>query len=210
MALLGQLSKFFLKQFNIKKETFIGGWFISSKTCDELINYFKSKKQEHVKGYVLDDTTRTINPNVKDSVELGFEIDKIDFTDSSNNIISKYFKELQLVLNQYFKKYPESTKEIASFKCKFFNIQFYKANGGFKNYHAERNCIKNSSRHLVFMTYLNDVPNGGTQFKYQNLIVPAKKGLTTLWPPDWTHTHKSQISKKHSKYIITGWFEYTH
>jgi hypothetical protein len=28
------------------------------------------------------------------------------------------------------------------------------------------------------MTYLNDVPDGGTEFKYQKIISPAKKGLT--------------------------------
>ena len=56
------------------------------------------------------------------------------------------------------------------------------------------------------MTYLNDVPDGGTDFKYQKITCPAKKGLTILWPPDWHHTHKGQVSKKHDKYIITGWY----
>ena len=44
---------------------------------------------------------------------------------------------------------------------------------------------------LVFMTYLNTVTDlGGTAFKYQNLEVQAEKGLTLIWPSDWTHTHK--------------------
>jgi hypothetical protein len=58
------------------------------------------------------------------------------------------------------------------------------------------------------MTYLNDVEDGGTEFKYQNIISPAKKGLTLLWPVDWTHTHKGQISKTKEKYIITGWLSF--
>ena len=58
------------------------------------------------------------------------------------------------------------------------------------------------------MTYLNDVPDGGTQFKNYNLTVKAKKGKTVLWPSDFTHTHKSEISKKYSKYIVTGWMHF--
>ena len=61
---------------------------------------------------------------------------------------------------------------------------------------------------LVFMTYLNDVLDGGTEFKYQKLITKAKKGLTLIWPSDFTHTHKGQISNTSEKYIITGWFSY--
>jgi hypothetical protein len=58
------------------------------------------------------------------------------------------------------------------------------------------------------MTFLNNVPEGGTHFKYQNLTVPAEKGLTLMWPTDFTHTHKGQITKKHEKYILTGWLGY--
>ena len=55
------------------------------------------------------------------------------------------------------------------------------------------------------MTYLNDVPDAGTHFKYQDLTTPAEKGLTLIWPTDFTHPHKGQITKHHEKYIITGW-----
>jgi hypothetical protein len=54
------------------------------------------------------------------------------------------------------------------------------------------------------MTYLNDVKDGGTFFKYQNFKAPAKKGLTLIWPSDWTHTHKGEISKTKEKFIVTG------
>ena len=61
-------------------------------------------------------------------------------------------------------------------------------------------------RVLVFMTYLNDVPDGGTMFKYQDLIVPAKKGLTLIWPTDFTHTHRGIPSPTQEKWIATGWY----
>ena len=54
------------------------------------------------------------------------------------------------------------------------------------------------------MTYLNDLEKGGTEFKYQKITTPSKKGLTLIWPTDFTHTHKSEIVNK-EKIIITGW-----
>ena len=57
------------------------------------------------------------------------------------------------------------------------------------------------------MTYLNDVPDGGTEFFYQKVISPAKKGLTVIWPAEFTHLHRGQVSKR-EKYIITGWYNF--
>ena len=49
--------------------------------------------------------------------------------------------------------------------------------------------------------------NKTVNFKYQKLTTPAKKGLTVIWPTDFTHTHRGIISQ-HEKYIITGWFHH--
>ena len=56
------------------------------------------------------------------------------------------------------------------------------------------------------MTYLNDVDDGGTEFLYQNLITPAEKGLTLIWPAGFTHTHRGVVSQTKTKYIATGWY----
>ena len=61
--------------------------------------------------------------------------------------------------------------------------------------------IAQQTRCFAFMTYLNDVSDGGTEFMYQKLISPAKKGLTMIWPSDWTHTHRGQISHLHLSLI---------
>jgi hypothetical protein len=58
------------------------------------------------------------------------------------------------------------------------------------------------------MTYLNDVKNGGTEFKYQNLKTEAKEGLTLIWPSDFTHVHRGIIANE-IKYVITGWYNFT-
>jgi hypothetical protein len=88
-------------------------------------------------------------------------------------------------------------------------IQHYKPNEGFYVWHTERTGAERvASRHLVFMTYLNDVDNGGTEFHHQKLITQAEKGLTLIWPADWTFTHRGVISPDQHKYIITGWLDY--
>jgi hypothetical protein len=61
------------------------------------------------------------------------------------------------------------------------------------------------------MTYLNDVESGGeTEFLYQNLKIKPQKGLTLIWPTDWTHTHRGIPSMEEEKMIVTGWVHYLH
>ena len=57
------------------------------------------------------------------------------------------------------------------------------------------------------MTYLNDVEDGGeTQWLYQGKLVKPKKGLTAIWPTDFTHTHRGVVSPTQRKTIVTGSF----
>ena len=64
-------------------------------------------------------------------------------------------------------------------------------------------------RHLVWMTYLTDNPNGGTEFHFQDLYIPAEKGKTVIWPAEWMYTHKGRVDNENEKMIITGWMEFT-
>jgi len=83
---------------------------------------------------------------------------------------------------------------------KILKIQHYKPGEGFFKWHTENEGYGNSKlRHLVFMTYLNTVEDAGTEFYHQKITSPAKKGLTLMWPAEWTHTHKGQISKEDEK-----------
>ena len=82
---------------------------------------------------------------------------------------------------------------------------------GFFKWHCERGVGSEpiTSRHLVFMTYLNDVTDDGeTEFFHQKLKIKPEKGLTVMWPADWTFTHRGITSPTQEKFIITGWFNY--
>jgi len=195
------------KESTLSKESFISGWYIPKKVCNDLIHYFKKHNElgNIQKGAIkFSNKNKTdVNSNIKDSYDL------VISPFNKDPEILTYIKYLSLCLNDYIKKYPDT-----EFLDKFgltqtINIQYYKKGGGYKRFHSERGSKGiEAKRVLVFMTYLNDVEDGGTEFKYQNLITPAKKGLTVIWPSEWMHTHRSQVSFTKDKYIITGWFNY--
>jgi len=171
---------------------FIEGWFIDKSLCDELIYTHKTWPQ--TPGMVGD---RRVDISVKDSTDVNMMPDEVpDF----------YHDILKQCADDYIEKYPNSAANGFGVR-EGTQIQHYKPGGGFKVWHSERGIsFPTISRHLVFMTYLNTVEDGGTEFLYQNYTSPAIKGLTLIWPSDWTFAHRSQVSQTQEKYIITGWF----
>ena len=171
--------------------------------CDELIALFHEYEPHHSQGQVLENGVKggVENKEIKDSTDLCI------LWEESERIatIKKYQEELTKQVIKYGYEY-ELIQNLKMDFTESFNIQFYKPKGGYKSWHFERNH-NTQERAFAFMTYLNDVPKGGTEFYYQGTTTQAKKGDTMIWPAEWTHTHKSQISKEHEKYIATGWLE---
>lgn len=168
---------------------------------DDLITHFNDNKSQARPGV----TGKTVlNTNIKDSLDLFV-------ADIPPHLNAAYVAHLQICLNQYLKTY-DAADDVASFSIREgYQLQYYKPGGGYKKWHAEVNCNPDPQkglRHLVFMTYLNTLENGGTEFLYQNLKIDAVKGRTVIWPAYWTHTHRGVISQTEEKYIITGWFNF--
>lgn len=187
-----------MKEKKFNKKTFLGGWYISTDLCDDIIKYFKTNALQHNVGKV---GAQEINKEYKDSTDL-------QCSHTNKYPLSEYIRQVQQCMLKYQEKYPELKKHAYFNFYKDFNIQYYKPKQGFKIWHSERSNKYNADRLLVFMTYLNNVKNGGTHFKYQNIKVPAEKGLTLIWPTDFTHTHKGIINKTKEKYIATGWIHF--
>ena len=185
-----------LKEYVLPKNSMMGGWYIPHGICDDLITLFKDSEGYQQPGVV--GPPLRIDPDEKRSTEVPLH------PSYNHPTFMLYQKLLESIIHLYEKKYPE-VEALSKFglvdACQ---IQYYKKGEGYKKWHFERTNGK-QNRCLVFMTYLNDVTDGGTHFKYQDLTTPAEKGLTLIWPTDFTHTHKGQITDKHEKYIITGW-----
>ena len=188
-----------LKEYVLPKSSMIGGWYIPPAVCDDLIKVFKDNK-DHQRPGVVGPPLRE-DPEEKVSTEVPIH----PTYDHPTFIVYKSL--IGNIIHRYEKKYPE-VEEFSKFgMIESPQIQHYKPGEGFKKWHSER--TSGNRRCLVFMTYLNTVPEAGTHFKYQDLTTPAEKGLTLMWPTDFTHTHKGQITQTHEKYILTGWLGYS-
>ena len=174
---------------------FIEEYRIPDEVCDELMAYYEAetKHQGHCGG--------VCNLDVKDSMDCLLK---------DKDLYTKYVKHLGDCTRQYKEKYEFSKDLVAKWGvAEPINLQKYEPGGGFKVWHCERTNISNVKRHMVFMTYLNDVTDGGeTAFFYQDVKFRPEKGKTLLWPADWTHTHKGIVSPTQVKYIATGWISF--
>jgi len=189
-----------MKELELPTITGMGGWYIPTNVCDDIVNVFEDNKEVHGRGKSGDEASNDfgVNLDMKDSYDISI---------SSNHDLKpfgEYKKHLSNCLDNYIERYKHINYVNYFSITEDYNIQKYLPGGGFKKYHFE-NAV-NEKRVLVFMTYLNDVDDGGTQFLYQDLIIPAEKGLTLIWPAGFTHTHKGVISQTQTKYIATGWY----
>lgn len=81
--------------------------------------------------------------------------------------------------------------------------------GGYHVWHYENSTPEeNFCRELVWMIYLNDMPDGEaeTEFLYQRRRVKPTRGTIVLWPAGMTHTHRGNPVYSQAKYILTGWY----
>ena len=186
--------------------TFIGEYQIHESMCDKLVeHYHNSDKQPGYVGY------KQINKKTKDSKDV-----HVNFLTST--LIKEYVKEVKGYAKKYCETYVWANRACPEFDIvENFNIQYYPPGGGFKTWHFEQHFMPDertgadytSKRHLVFMTYLNDVTDEGeTEFFYQRRFIQPRKGLTVIWPAGWMHTHRGIPSSTQEKYIITGWISY--
>lgn len=171
--------------------------------CQEIFNFFKAHP-ELTKGKTSNFTSSNIiNKKTKDSRDIWLSKNKDLFDQYVNNLVP--------VVEAYKKKFPFCDEYAPWGILEEVNVQFYSPGGGYHSWHTERSSGKGifAARHLVFMTYLNDVTDcGETEFLHQNIKVTPEQGLTLIWPVDWTYTHRGIASPTQEKAIVTGWFSF--
>ena len=176
--------------------------------CDEIIEFHKKQVELGMGGEgkvkKSDQTTKTVDHSYKSSIDTVLQYDM--------ELCHRYFNNvLDFCLQNYIKKYEFSNLQ-KSGVTEGVSVQHYTPPiGGFPAWHCERMSQGTNDRHLVFMTYLNDVTDSGTtDFFYQCERIKPEKGLTLIWPVSWTHTHRGFPSPTQEKWITTGWvtFDY--
>jgi hypothetical protein len=176
---------------------FIAGWYIDTDVVDELVSDFVSKKQIWVNK---SDTFRGYS-------SLGSVV-------ISQSVAKAYETELNKCINDYKVKYPDCIPKEGHAEWGLiepYNVQCYDPGSYYSELHCENFGSSDNTawRTLVFMTYLNDVEEGGeTYFSAQDIKVKPKKGLTLIWPAYWTHMHKGIPATTEQKMVTTGWLTY--
>ena len=194
-----------MKKINIPSKTnnsFIGAWKIDDdELFKSIIDFFEANPDLQLEG----ESYMGMNKEFKDSVDI--PIQPIRLKEKKYEIFNKYMSYLNECYWNYLKdfKIEEHFKDL---HIGAFNLQKYNQGGHFKSWHSERMNIISSQRVFAWMTYLNDVQEEGeTEFHYFDIKIKPIKGLTLIWPSEWTHLHKGSITNE-IKYILTGWLHF--
>ena len=183
---------------------FIGSWLLESALCDELIKYFEENQKKHIQGVT---SKGSLNLNIKNRTDITLSPKDLELPD--NQIFKLYFKNLFQCYQDYCIQWPFIKEMVNNLEIGSFNLGRYVPGQHFQAMHTERSGLSTLHRLFAFMTYLNDVEDGGsTYFNHYDLNVRPKKGTTLIWPAEWTHAHRGNPITKGCKYIITGWLTF--
>ena len=193
---------------NLKKSdlspNFIGSWQMEHSISDQIIAYYDKHQEKQNKGSI---SGGSIDLETKNRTDISLAPEELNL--KGNEIFNKYFESLFGFYKDYNNQWPFLANMVSNLEIGTFNIGKYMPGEHFQKTHCERMGLGSLHRLLAFMTYLNDVEEGGsTYFNHYDLDIKPKKGLTLLWPAEWTHSHKGNVLKCGLKYIITGWLTF--
>jgi len=169
--------------------------------CDRLIDLYKDADKIDL-TYAGRVGGGSVMPEIKKSRDFFIE-DAGKLGEPSDYKFDLYKEQLDEFLANYLESLTIHGQEFVMQRLP--QIQYYKPGDGFYTWHVDASGSDGCDRAFVYITYLNDVPNGGTEFFYQDYTVEAKKGNTVIFPAGLTHKHRGVISEEHEKYICTGW-----
>tara|TARA_B100000029_G_scaffold513691_1_gene614033 strand:+ start:296 stop:895 length:600 start_codon:yes stop_codon:yes gene_type:complete len=189
-----------------KQTHFIGCWNLeNNELCEKIIQFFENNPNLHLKG----ETSAGINYKEKKTTDIPINPKKLN--DPKFSILKIYINELFKCYLDYQSQWPFLKKMLSSIDLTGFNLQKYSPGDHFAELHSERTSFNSLHRLFAWMTYLNDVDNGGkTNFSHYGIKIKPETGKTLIWPAEWTHAHTGEILKSGNKYIVTGWMHFPH
>lgn len=148
----------------------------------------------------------------KDDYQIFLNVKNHDFSKfNGKSSVDTFFDGLQACYEEYSSKYSV-LKSSGNIRGTAMKMQRTGSGGGYHVWHGEQGANHSANRVLVYMLYLNTLPegsNGETEFLYQQQRVNTKENLLLLWPAAYTHAHRGNpVYGEASKYIVTGWFYY--
>ncbi len=197
-----------MKRLIVKENqtNFIGAWNIeNNELCKSIISFFQNNSNLHFQGM----TAGGKNLNSKKRTDISIRPDLLK--EEKFSLLKEYINELHKCYLDYLEQWPFLKRMASKMDIGPFNIGEYLPGGHFSNEHSERTSIDTLHRLFAFITYLNDVEDGGeTKFSHYNISIKPEIGKTIIWPAEWTHAHTGEILNSGKKYIITGWLHFPH
>ena len=174
---------------------FIGCWNINNNDlCESIIEFFENSKDLHTLGT----TSSGVNEKIKKSTDI--LITPIQFKEKKYFIFNEYIKNLFECFNDYKDQYPFLKTFANKLNIGSFNLQRYLSGDHFAQLHSERTNISTIHRLFAWMTYLNDVDDGGTtDFDFYKIKIKPEQGKTLIWPAEWTHAHTGSVLQSGKK-----------
>ncbi len=173
-----------------RPDTLPGDW------CEEMIRRFEAHPEQQNDGRIgqvqaLDDTIKKTRDLVVSGRPEWQDVDRL------------LFRCVGAALQEFRGRFPYFG---GRFKDMGYQIQRYLP-GEYYHWHIDGGSHEFSQRQLVVLWYLNDVPGPGgeTDFLYQGVSVRPQQGKMVLFPPFWTHEHRSRTLERGVKYIATTW-----
>jgi hypothetical protein len=115
-------------------------------------------------------------------------------------------------LNRYLEERPlwlQCCPERSLFVNPIFNLQRYAPGEGFRSWHCDWTTSDEATepirRVLAWILYANSLPEGGTEFHWQDHHEQAERGKLLIFPAGLSHIHRGRVSHSHTKTIATGW-----
>lgn len=183
---------------------FIGTWMLEPPAlCDDIVTFFEAHPGLQRAGATAGGT----NADVKKSTDI--VIPPAAIAEPGNELFRNYFDALFGCYTDYLAQWPFIETFLPRIEIGSFNIQRYQPGDHFQRIHTERASLSGLHRVFAWMTYLNDVEDGGaTYFPHYDLAVQPEAGKTLIWPAEWTHAHAGQVLNSGVKYIVTGWMHF--
>ena len=145
-----------MKKYNFDESTFIQGFYIPEAVCDNVIKFFNDHPDQKYPSQVGQNSK--VNEEVKKGTEMFCPVPVIAFH------LPDYLKCLHQCCDDYLLGFKDAKNGRPFSIENNIKIQHYQPGEGYYKWHWENTGHdENIKRHLVFMTYLNTVKNGGTE-----------------------------------------------
>ncbi len=165
--------------------------------CEEMIRRFEAHPEQQNPGRI--GQTQGLDTGIKRTMDL-----VVSNRPEWRDVDQLFFRCMAAAMKEFREAFPFFA---GPFKDMGYQIQRYLP-GEYYHWHIDGGSHQFADRQLVALWYLNDVPEGAggrTQFLYQDVSVRPEQGKMILFPPFWTHEHRSEELREGVKYIATTW-----